>query len=163
LTPSFQLQPCSRHSPWGDERRTGPALPCDGLFGRSEGSKARPLTFPVTPWFNPNGPRGRESGPRLTQIVPGGRGSLPPRRRQEARLPRSGASSINRCSQTPCLRRMAQEPATVLGRRCRHRVGFRRSASFPPERPSGPHLRGSPSFVPGRPALPMARSLRPGR
>jgi hypothetical protein len=90
-------------SPGGDERRTGPTLPCDGLFGRSKGSKARPLTFPVATWFNL-----READ--LARRP----GSLPPRRRQEARLPRSGASSINRCSQAPCLRRMLGNPPPFL-------------------------------------------------
>lgn len=70
----------------GDECRTGPALPCDGLFGLVEGSKARPLTLPVALWLN---------------LIESDRtkrpGSLPPRPRQRTRLSRSEAPSIDRC------------------------------------------------------------------
>lgn len=94
MTPSLQLQPCVRHSPKGDEFRTGPELPCDGVFLPLGGLDARPLTLPVATWFNLlEAARPRQPGP------------FPPRLRQETRFSRSRAPSINRCPLATCLRR----------------------------------------------------------
>lgn len=60
-------------------------------------------------------------------------------------------------------------PACAECGRARHRApglaacgaGFQRFPSLSPERPSGPRLRGSPSFVPGRAALPEIQGSSP--
>lgn len=78
----------------GEEFRTGPALPCDGVFLPLGGLDARPLTLPVTTWFDLlESARPRQPGPFL------------PRLRQETRFSRSRAPSIDRCPLATCLRR----------------------------------------------------------
>lgn len=74
----------------GDEFRTGPELPCDGVFLPLGGLDARPLTLPVATWFDLiESARSRQPGP------------FPPRLRQETRFSRSRAPSIDRCPSRP--------------------------------------------------------------
>lgn len=161
MTPSFQLQPRFRRSPCNKEMSAGPTgAALRRLFRPFGGLKARPLTLPVATWFNllePRGPRERTPCDTDRNRRPG---SLPPRRRQEARLPRSGAPSIDRCSQAHAC---AWCPGTRhRSRRCCHlRAGFRQSTSFSPERPSGPHLRGSPSNHPWKTCTTSGPGLAP--
>lgn len=92
MTPARELRPGSRRSPWGGVTRAlgrgapyRTALPGRRRFRPHAGLTARPLTPPVTTR------RGRVSG-RAERP-----GSLSPRSRQRARLPRPGAPSIDRC------------------------------------------------------------------
>jgi hypothetical protein len=120
-------------------------------FSLSEGSKARPLTLPVAAWSDLlESARSRQPGP------------LPPRFRQDARLFTTQSAFHQQVPLGPCLRRTQRNPPP-FSRSCRLRAGFRRSTSPFIERPSVPRLRGSPSFVRQKAALPAARSFRPGR
>lgn len=153
MTPSLQLQPCSQQVPSleGTERRSGSALPCDGVFQPLGELGARPLTLHVAAW-----------SALLEAARPSQPGSLPPHVRQEVRLSRPRVSSINRCPLGACLRRTRRSPPP-FSRRCRPRAGFRRSASPSLELSSGPRLRGSPSSIRQKAALPAARGFRPER
>lgn len=133
----------------GEEFRTGPDLPCDGVFLPLGGLDARPLTPHVATWFALlESARPRQPGPFL------------PRLRQETWFSRSRAPSIDRCPLATCLRRCKRSPSP-FSRRCRLRAGFRRSAWPSPEPPSGPRLRGFPSSVRERVAPPGARGSSP--
>jgi len=103
----------------GDEFRTGPELPCDGVFLPLGGLDARPLTLPVATWFD-----------LLESARPRQPGPFPPRLRQETRFSRSRAPSIDRCPLAARLRVLPGNPPP-FSRLCRRRVGFRRPASPP--------------------------------
>jgi hypothetical protein len=162
LTPSLQLQPCFQRvlatEPRSGlrleertERRSGSALPCDGVFQPFGGLEARPLTLPVAAWSALlESARSSQPGP------------LPPHIRQEMRLSRPRVPSINRCPLGACLRRTRRSPPPY-SRRCRLRAGFRRSASPSLEPSSGPRSRSSPSSIRQKAALPAARGFRPER
>jgi hypothetical protein len=121
----------------GEERRTPcRRCPAAAFSAARSAHEARPLTLPVT----------RRSVPREAG-QPGWPGTLSPRLRQETRLPRSRAPSIDRCPLAARLRRL---------RRDRHHprgvAAFESAPDIPlrhPGRSSGRRFRSLPSVLPG--------------
>lgn len=154
LTPSSQLQPSPRRPSCEGERRTGTALPCGGLFGRSQGSELdlwrlvtlrcvpREQVAPESlgrlrraPVKEPS--LGHAIGIRLRVSLP--RGAPDPLAQilhaTRSRLPSTGALSW------PAFACPFENPPPS-SRRCRLRAGFVRSSL---SRPLGALARGSVS------------------
>ena len=119
----------------GEERRTVPALPCGGLFSRSQRSMSSTSDAPCHQPIRP-----ARGGPSQRP------GTLSPRPRQGSRLPRSRAPSIDRCPFAARLRRL---------RLSRHRPrgvsAYESAPDYPlrhPGRPSGHRFRSLPTVLP---------------
>jgi hypothetical protein len=133
------------------ERRTGPTLPCDGVFQPLGGLESSTSDAPCH---------------RL--VRPARVSSFQTARTASTTLPSRNAAFTTQSAfhqQVPlraCLRRTQRSPPP-FSRSCLLRAGFRRSTSLSRERPSVPRLRGSPSSIRQKAALPAARDSRPGR
>jgi hypothetical protein len=170
LTPRLQLRVCLRRSPAGvprsEERRTGAAPRCSGVFGRAQRSKLDPLTSPVpTGLWSPTGradsavppSRGTPSsaqGAFHRQVLPASLarrrrpatvpGALPP----PGRLPAPRRSSLSLGRAGPAASSGVHHPGAGQVRRACRLLQPPRSSSTTTEGPTTP--RATPGLPPAQ-------------